>query len=79
MISKEDEEVLKQAENILSEYTRSKKEELLPQMVVVRQALMKMGIMEIPFECECNNSERILRAINSLGNIILENAKEIIF
>jgi len=79
MISKEDEEVLKQAENILSEYARSKKEELLPQMVVVRQALMKMDIMEIPFECECSNSERILRAINSLGNIILENAKEIIF
>ncbi len=79
MLSKEDEKLLKRAAKIIAEYTKSKRGDLLPQMVSIRKALLEIEVVNIPFECENVPSERILCITNSLGNIILENAKEIIF
>ncbi len=79
MLSEEDKKLLKEGDELISKYAKSRDNDLLPLMLSIWKALSEIDATSIPFDCECVNLEKILRIKVSLGNIILNNAKEIVF
>lgn len=79
MLSKEDLALMGKAEELLRKYQKKTERSLLPQMVSIRKELSEIEIPEIPFNSDSVYPERILSIMTSLANIILANAKEIIF